>query len=203
MKQRALLTKYPDPAQFILDYNPDLQFKIVRCGAIHADLALNLEIPSLGLLASTYGDETPLEWLKIQFGTLNDFAEVSTKIAKTQLEELAAIFLSEYYYINAAEICFFIARFKSGKYGRFYGAIDPMKITSAMLEYISERRKGIERYEREQYQILRQKEIEERGSNSISYAEYLEQEKKLVESGNKDAIERASNRIGSVSFSTG
>ena len=77
MKQRALLTKYPDPAQFILDYNPDLQFKIVRCNATHADLALNLEIPSLGLLASTYGDETPLEWLKIQFGTLNDFAEVS------------------------------------------------------------------------------------------------------------------------------
>jgi len=110
------LDKYPDPAQFILDYNPDLQFKIVRCNATHADLALNLEIPSLGLLASTYGDETPLEWLKIQFGTLNDFAEVSTKIAKTQLEELAAIFLSEYYYINAAEICFFIARFKSGKF---------------------------------------------------------------------------------------
>ena len=168
MKQRALLDKYPDPAQFILDYNPDLQFKIVRCNATHADLALNLEIPSLGLLASTYGDETPLEWLKIQFGTLNDFAEVSTKIAKTQLEELAAIFLSEYYYINAAEICFFIARFKSGKYGRFYGAIDPMKITSAMLEYISERRKGIDRHEREQYRLQRQKEVEERDNNLMS-----------------------------------
>ena len=196
------MTKYPDPAQFILDYNPDLQFKIVRCNAAHADLALNLEIPSLGLLASTYGDETPLEWLKIQFGTLNDFAEVSTKIAKTQLEELAAIFLSEYYYINAAEICFFIARFKSGQYGRFYGAIDPMKITSAMLEYTSERRRGIERHEREQYRIQRQKEIEERGNNSISYAEYLEQEKKLVENGDKDAIERASRRIGNSCLST-
>ena len=196
MKQRALLNKYPDPAQFILDYNPDLQFKLVRCNATHSELALNDSIPSLGLLSSTYGDETPIEWLKIQFGSLNDFAEVSTKIAKAQLEELAAIFLSEYYYINSAEICFFIARFKSGKYGRFYGAIDPMKITSAMLEYISERRKGIECHEREQYRIQRQKEIEDRGNNSISYAEYLEQEKKLVEIGDKDAIERASKRIG-------
>lgn len=196
MKQRALLTKYPDPAQFILDYNPDLQFKIVRYNATHADLALNPEIPSLGLLASTYGDETPLEWLKVQFGTLNDFAEVSTKIAKAQLKELAVIFLSEYYYINAAEICFFIARFKSGKYGRFYGAIDPMKITSAMLEYISERRKGIDRHDREQCRLQRQKEIEECDSNSISYVEYLEQEKKLVEIGDKDAIERAKNRVG-------
>ena len=160
MKQRALLNKYPDPAQFILDYNPDLQFKIVRCKATLSDLAMNSSIPTLGLLASTYGDETPLEWLKIQFGTLNDFAEVSTKIAREQLNELAEIFISEYYYLNAAEICFFIARFKSGKYGRFYGAIDPMKITSAMLDYIRERRIDIERYEREQYRIQRQKEIE-------------------------------------------
>ncbi|MFK2325615.1 hypothetical protein ACIXR2_23265 [Bacteroides fragilis] len=82
LKQKALLNKYPDPAQFILDYNPDLQFKLVRCNATHSELASNDSIPSLGLLSSTYGDETPIEWLKIQFGSLNDFAEVSTKIAK-------------------------------------------------------------------------------------------------------------------------
>lgn len=174
LKQRALLNKYPDPAQFILDYNPDLQFKLVRCNATHSELALNDSIPSLGLLSSTYGDETPIEWLKIQFGSLNDFAEVSTKIAKEQLSELSEIFLSEYYYINAAEICFFIARFKSGKYGRFYGSIDPLKITSAMLDYVSERRKDIERKERERYRNQREKEIEERGDNRISYAEYIE-----------------------------
>ena len=161
-------------AQFILDYNPDLQFKLVRCNATHSELALNDSIPSLGLLSSTYGDETPIEWLKIQFGSLNDFAEVSTKIAKEQLSELSEIFLSEYYYINAAEICFFIARFKSGKYGRFYGSIDPLKITSAMLDYVSERRKDIERKERERYRNQREKEIEERGDNRISYAEYIE-----------------------------
>ena len=139
------MNKYPDPAQFILDYNPDLQFKLVRCNATHSELALNDSIPSLGLLSSTYGDETPIEWLKIQFGSLND-----------------------------AEICFFIARFKSGKYGRFYGSIDPLKITSAMLDYVSERRKDIERKERERYRNQREKEIEERGNNRISYAEYIE-----------------------------
>ncbi|MFK2325614.1 DUF6633 family protein [Bacteroides fragilis] len=96
------------------------------------------------------------------------------------------MFLSEYYYINTAEICFFIARFKAGKYGRFYGAIDPMKITSAMLDYISERRKDIERKEREEYRMQREKEIEERGNNRISYAEY--QELKLrAESGDEEA----------------
>lgn len=181
------MNKYPDPAQFILDYNPDLQFKLVRCNATHAELALNFSIPTLGLLSSTYGDETPIEWLKVQFGSLNDFAEVSTKIANDQLSELCEIFISEYYYVNAAEICFFIARFKSGKYGRFYGSIDPMKITSAMLDYISERRKDIERKEREQYRLQRQEEIEERGNNRISYSEYVEI-KKRASSGDKEAL---------------
>lgn len=178
-----------------MDYNPDLQFKIVKCKASHSDLAMNLSIPTLGLLASTYGDETPVEWLKIQFGTLNDFAEVSAKMGNDQLQELAEIFISEYYYINAAEICFFIVRFKSGKYGRFYGAIDPMKITSAMLDYIKERRIDIERYEREQYRVQREREIEERGNNRISYAEYLERERKLVEAGDENAKKRAENRV--------
>lgn len=94
----------------------------------------------------------------------------------------------------------FIARFKSGKYGRFYGAIDPMKITSAMLDYIRERRIDIERYEREQYRIQRQKEIEERGNNRISYAEYLERERKLVESGDAEAMKRAANRVSNISL---
>lgn len=187
MKQRALFECYPDPAQFILDYNPDLQFKLIRNSATHSDLALNENIPSLGLLSSTYGDETPLEWLKIQLGTLNDFAEVSTKIAKEQLNELAEIFLSEYYYLNAAEICFFIARFKSGKYGRFYSSIDPMKITSSMLEYLSERRKDIERKERELHKIQREEEIAERGQNRIPYAEYVAI-KQRADSGDQEAI---------------
>ena len=83
------MNKYPDPAQFILDYSPDLQFKLVRCNATHSELALNDSIPSLGLLSSAYGDETPTEWLKIQFGSLNDFAEVSARTAKGQRGRIA------------------------------------------------------------------------------------------------------------------
>lgn len=77
-----------------------------------------------------------------------------------------------------------------------------MKITCSLLEYIKERRIDIERYEREQYRTQRQKEMEEHGKNRISYSEYLERERKLVEIGDKDAIERASKRIGGSYMST-
>ncbi len=169
-----------------MDYNPDMQSKLLRYNATHADLALNTTIPSLGLLASTYGDETPIEWLKIQLGTLNDFTEVSTKLSPEQLNELSSLFLSEYYYVNVAEISLFISRFKMGQYGRFYGVIDPIKITRAMLDYITERRVDIERQKREQYRLQCEKEIEERGHNRISYAEYLSL-KARAEKGDKEA----------------
>lgn len=187
MKQKALLEKYPDPAQFIYDYNPDLQFKLLRHNATHAELAMNTQIPSLGLLSASYGEETPLEWLKIQFGSLNDFAGTSTKISREQLDELAWIFLSEYYYINAAEICLFLARFKAGKYGQFYGAIDPMKITAAMLSYVSERRKELRKQERKKQSQDREQEIADRNSRGISYEQYLEL-KERAERGDQEAI---------------
>lgn len=168
------------------DYNQDLQGKLIRIGSTYAGLALNDKIPTLGLLASTYGDDTPIEWLVIQFGSLNDFAEVKSKISNAQIYELANLVLSEYYYLNAAEILLFIGKFKMGYYGTFYGAIDPMKITSAMIQYIHDRREDIDRYEREQYRMQREKEIEERGNNSVSYQEYLELKKRAA-NGDEEA----------------
>ena len=181
------MTKYPTPETFMSDYNQDLQGKLLRIGATHAGLAINHNIPSLGLLSFTYGDETPVEWLVIQFGSLNDFAEVKSKISNGQIYELANLVLSEYYYLNAAEILFFIGRFKMGYYGTFYGAIDPMKITNALMQYARERRQDMERYEKEQCRIQREKEIQERGNNRISYMEYLELRRR-AESGDEEAI---------------
>ncbi len=184
-----------------VDYNPDLQSKLAKSNLTLADIALNENIPSLANVRSVYGEDNAVRWLKIQFDSLNDYAEQGKGITDTQLNELCNLVLGEYFWMNLAEICNFIAKFKLGKYGQFYGAIGPMKITRAMLDYVKERRIDIERYEREQYSIQRQKEIEERGNNCMSYAEYLDRERRLVESGDAEAIKRAEMRVVSINFS--
>lgn len=178
-----------------VDYNPDLQGKLAKSNLTLADIAKNDNIPSLANIRSVYGEDSAVRWLKVQFDSLNDYAEQGKGITDSQLNELCNLVLGECYWMNLAEICNFIARFKIGKYGQFYGSIGPMKITCSLLEYIKERRIDIERYERNQYRMLRQKEIEERGNNGISYEEYLERESKLVEKGDEEAIKRAENRI--------
>lgn len=199
-KQLALLEKYPTPSRLAVDYNPDLQGKLAKSNLTLADIATNDDIPSLANVRSVYGEDNAVRWLKIQFDSLNDYAEQGKGITDSQLDELCNLVLGEYYWMNLAEICKFISRFKLGKYGQFYGAIGPMKITCSLLEYIKERRIDIERYEREQYRLQRQKEIEERGDNSMSYAEYLERERILVESGDEEAIKRAANRVGNINL---
>lgn len=191
----AILEKYPTPSRMAVDYNPNLQGKLAKSNLTLADIAKNDNIPSLANIRSVYGEDSAVRWLKVQFDSLNDYAEQGKGITDSQLNELCNLVLGEYYWMNLAEICNFIARFKIGKYGQFYGSIGPMKITCSLLEYIKERRIDIERYERNQYRMLRQKEIEERGNNGISYEEYLERESKLVEKGDEEAIKRAENRI--------
>lgn len=191
----AILEKYPTPSRMAVDYNPNLQGKLAKSNLTLADIAKNDNIPSLANIRSVYGEDSAVRWLKVQFDSLNDYAEQGKGITDSQLNELCNLVLGEYYWMNLAEICNFIARFKIGKYGQFYGSIGPMKITCSLLEYIKERRIDIERYERNQYRMLRQKEIEERGNNGISYEEYLERESKLVEKGDVEAIKRAENRI--------
>lgn len=185
-KQLELFNRYQSASAFMVDYNPDLQSKLINAGITHSDIALNDKIPSLGLLRSTFGDTTPIEWLKIQFGSLNDYAEQGIGISPGQLTELASLYLAEYFYLNTAEVCLFLARFKLGKYGQFYGSIGPMKIMSAMCAYSKERRRALNEHER----TMKRKRQQERINNrtGISFDEYVEI-KKRADEGDEQAIE--------------
>lgn len=105
-------------------------------------LALRPDIPSLALLADLYGTSTPIEWLKTQLVSLNDFAETRLKLTPEQLDETAYLIEAAHPTLTAADICLFIARVKTGEYGSFYGSIDPMKIIAFLRQYASERSRG-------------------------------------------------------------
>ena len=63
----------------------------------------------------------------------------------------------------------FFSRFKAGRYGRFYGNVDPMVITSALVVFRRERAEAIAKHEAEE----REKEREMQASEAISYEEYM------------------------------
>lgn len=58
-----------------VDYNPDLQGKLAKSNLTLADIALNDNIPLLANIRSVYGEDNAVRWLKVQFDSLNDYAE--------------------------------------------------------------------------------------------------------------------------------
>ena len=76
---------------------------------------------------------------------------------------------TEYYYLKVSELMLFFHRFKTGRYGRFYGSVDPLVITTSLRDFVRERGIAYEQHEQEE----RERREKEECKNAITYEEYL------------------------------
>ena len=97
--------------------------------------------PSIGLVESAYGRKTAMTWMEIQLSNLSEFAGCKEKLTPAQIAETAAMILDGYPYYKLTEFMLFFQQFKRCRYGRFYGAVDPMIILQALDEFNEERRR--------------------------------------------------------------
>ncbi len=172
-----MIERYGDAGQFLSLFTPDLQ----TFAAKEWERAYTGTAPSLEVVAHGYGDDTAVVWLCIQLENLNLFAGVKEKMAVSRQKELSRLILAEYAYLKVSELLLFFHRLKCGRYGRFYGAVDALFISSALLEFVDERRKELLRIE-----AVRKREADAMRpvSNGITYEEYL-QTKKLKSKNNE------------------
>ena len=104
---------------------------------------------------------------------LNELYGPEKRMTETQLNDLSSIIATEYPSLKVTELILFVRMFKGGKFGHFYGSIDPMVITSAMNKFVAETRPyyanlAIRHNERQKAVELR-KEIQ----NGITLDEYV------------------------------
>ena len=102
---------------------------------------------------------------------LFDAAGVKEKMPVSRQKELSRLILVEYPYLKVTELLLFFHRLKCGRYGRFYGMVDALFITSALVQFMEERRAETKRYlaAREKEEKPEKKTV----SGGISYQEYL------------------------------
>lgn len=63
----------------------------------------------------------------------------------------------------------FIYRFKAGRYGRFYGSVDPLVIVESLRKFCEERSYAYDKHDAE----IREQREKEDSKNAITYEEYL------------------------------
>lgn len=180
LPQRAeLARRHGSREQFLKHFNPSMQRSI--CDDV-ADCLFG-DYPVLAQLKE-YGKNTPAMWLLPQLYNLSEYCGCKEKLTGESLEECAFLIASEYYYMKVSEMMLFFHRFKLGRYGRFYGSVDPMVIMEALMEFARERRQAYEQKENKE----KQERMEESRGQGVSYEQYLAIRKR-AEMGDHEAIE--------------
>lgn len=142
-----LLATYSDLQSFMQVMNPTVQ----QYSAEHVEKAFFGTAPMLLTLRQAYHDDAATIWMLPQLYDLNEYCGCKEKLDEAQMTQLARIIITEFGYLKVSEIMLFLHRFKSGRYGRFYGAVDPLVIVTALrYNFMNERAAAIE--EREQVQ---------------------------------------------------
>lgn len=112
--------------------------------------------PTLACVGNAFAYGTALSWIGIQLWDLAEFSGCRSKMTEQQIEELSQLVCSEYGYLKLTELMDFFRRFKSGEFGKFYGAVDPIVISCALREYCDIRDVIIAKLKRQEEERQRQ-----------------------------------------------
>lgn len=141
------------------------------------DHAIMCDAPMLCTLDAAYGDGSAVLWLMKHLFALGEYAGVRDKMDDWQTEELAKIIRTEYGNLKTSEMCLFFYRYKVGRYGQFYGGVDPIRITQGLSKYCEERCRILAKQDAEQRNAERAAHRE----CTITYQQYLELKRKEAE----------------------
>lgn len=142
--------------------NTVAKYPIRACGGV---------APSLVRIDKTYGNGSSDAWLyDVLQATLVFLGVGEDKFRKEQILDLAKTITSQYPAIKVSEILLFLARFKSGKYGRFYGDSSyALVIMESLDKFYNGECADYRRQAREQEEERKRKED---AKNAISFEEY-------------------------------
>lgn len=140
-----LPSKYGTLNDFLQKFNPGQQMTVCS----DSELCFFGDYPTLATVKASYGSNAPIMWIVPQLYDLSEYCGCRDKLSSRQLEECASIISTEFYFLKISELMLFFRRFKSARYGRFYGSVDPLIIMQSLRGFLKERNLTIDKAERE------------------------------------------------------
>ena len=142
-----ILQAYGSNGLKILDhYNPDTLAE----KQMDSEACFFGDHPTLAQLKAKFGTGYPTAWLMAHLHDLSEFCGCREKLSGHALQQCASTISMEFYWLKVTELMLFFHQFKSGKYGRFYGSVDPLVITTSLREFLNDRGVAYEKHYREE-----------------------------------------------------
>ncbi|WP_300701270.1 DUF6633 family protein [Bacteroides sp.] len=104
--------------------------------------------PTIGDLDRMYEYGASALWVKTQLTGIDFVSSTKEDADMNALTEFSNLFSRQYHSTKLTEFLLFIARFKLGQYGKFYGYFDMLTIGEAFKKFIRERAYEIDSIER-------------------------------------------------------
>ena len=128
--------------------------------------------PSLARMRRNYGSNAAIVFLIPQLRDLAVYSGCKEKMGENQYHQCAFVISTEFHYLKITEIMLFCHRFKAGRYGHFYGSVDPLVITTALREFLDERGRAYQQHDIEEEE--RREAEEARKHPPMSREEWIE-----------------------------
>ena len=163
--RNGVMQKYGSEGVKVLDtYHADYLFK----KQLDDEACMFGDYPTLIQLKTDFDGKFPVAWLMAHLHDLSEYCGCRDKLSGHALQQCASVISTEFGFLKVTEIMLFLHRFKSGRYGRFYGSVDPIVITTSLRTFLRERANEYEEHDRK----LKEKADAEYAKTAVTYEEY-------------------------------
>ena len=129
--------------------------------------------PTLMRVGRECGDEFVVAWLSKQIHEYVKTLSTADQFTVADIQNLALVIYSAYPSLNLEEVMLFFSRLAAGIYGIVgYNSVRGENITARIRQFLEDRRREIERYDRERERMERAAEEEHRRKHAVSHQEY-------------------------------
>lgn len=97
--------------------------------------AITNESPTLLVVDTAFGEGTSTDWIMAELEDLSEYCGCSNKFTTDQMEQTGDFIKTRYKNLKITELLLFFGWLKSGKYGKFYGALDPIFVMESLIEF--------------------------------------------------------------------
>lgn len=119
------------------------------------------------------GDEFVVAWLCKQLHEYIKTLSTADQLSAADIQNLALVIYSAYSSLNLAEVMLFFSRLAAGIYGIVgYNNVRGENITARIRQFLEDRRRELDRYERQREEQQRRAEEEQRKLHAVDYGTY-------------------------------
>ncbi len=182
-KKNSLRKNFRSFKDFAIEFNPQTQ----------VDFASNIrqtimgEYSTLHALDEAFGEKASSKWLTVAITDINEFCG-SKSMSDDQIKSLASLIALEYKHVKFSVMQLFFYKFKCGMFGKFYGKVDPMVITCALKDFISECEQQRQEYLTEEYRNKVAEEDKYRNTVYMSWYNLCQELFSKIDPKDKDGL---------------